>query len=1545
MFKCLLIGNESLLIQCGQLILDRKHVIAAVITSNDAVRSWASSHKIRTMKWDESLEAEVESIDYDYLFSIANLRMIPSTIWRKARIGAINFHDGPLPRYAGLNAPAWAVMEGQKHFGVTWHEISEGVDEGRILMQAHFDIDADDTSLSVNTKCFAAGMESFSALLEAIDGNSLRRINQDLSERTYYAKNQRPAAAGTLLLDQPAEQLSSLFRGLHFGTGYTNRLVCPKIRHEDAVFVVRSLTICDSKEASAEPGIVLAVEADGVRLATGRGCILVDAVKHGRQTDQKLTDRVRPGDRIALLSEGEIENLTAAVGKWVRHEDYFVESLSAVEDVNLFDVVDRLSSEARFKTIPIAFPSDIPRDKRIAAIVAFLARMSGQDRFHIAYAGPEIAELTSRFPGYFADAVPLLIQLAPAETAATTQQKVAESIAKLRDRGSYLGDLYLRHPGLKHADLSVGLIDGKHPVDGKGLEGCAMTFVIDETDGSTSLVIDEARLASDLASDYGRRIELVANAFAIDDTPVAEVALMADDELDVVQHVWNDSERPFDPEICMHTLFEQQAAATPDAIAIAWRDEQISYRELDERANHVAQALVKMGVRRDMIVGLNVPRCTNLVVAALAIQKAGGAYLPLDPNFPADRLSFMVKDSLSQIILSSRMTAEALYEAGAQTVFVEDLLAAAPLATKPVVEVSGENLAYVIYTSGSTGRPKGVMVEHRNVANFFVGMDERINYDRNSQPVWLAVTSLSFDISVLELFWTLARGFKVVIHSTQNKPNQTAAGANRSPGSRPMDFGLFYWGNDDGAGPAKYHLLLEGAKFADNNGFQSIWTPERHFHAFGGPYPNPAITGAAVATVTKNLSIRAGSCVLPLHHPIRIAEEWAVIDNLSNGRVALAFASGWMPEDFVLRPENVPPNNKMALMQGIETVRQLWRGERIEFDLGNGKVGVTTQPRPLQAELPVWLTTAGNPETYREAARAGTHVLTHLLGQSIDELALKIKTYRETLVECGRSPSDYKVTLMLHTLLGDNREEVREAARGPMKAYLQSAAALIKQYAWAFPAFKKPVGATAAHDIDLQTLDADELDSILEFAFLRYFEDSGLFGTPDDAMARISQLTDIGVDEIACLIDFGVPSALVLERLKPLAGVVAQARAASRPIAETEPEALSFHEDVLRHGVTHLQCTPSMIRMFLVNDADRAALSRIDHLFVGGEALTGSLLQEIRSVTAATVTNMYGPTETTIWSSTMTADTSHSVVPLGEPIANTQLYVLDQYGRLTAPGQPGELYIGGHGVTRGYLHREDLTRERFLPNPFAPGRMYRTGDLTCRSQNGTLKFLGRADHQVKVRGYRIELGEIESLISTFPGVAECVVVAREDRADDVRIVAYLRVSQSGVDEEGLRRHLSEKLPDYMVPAHFVVLDAFPMTPNAKVDRKALPKPEEARKPVPSEVFVAPENTLERDLAEAYRRTLGLDRVGLNDNFFALGGHSLLAVQLHRDLKASIAPDLTITDVFRFPTVGALAAHLADRGKADERLNQVADRAAARRAALGDRRAALARLRT
>jgi len=259
-----------------------------------------------------------------------------------------------------------------------------------------------------------------------------------------------------------------------------------------------------------------------------------------------------------------------------------------------------------------------------------------------------------------------------------------------------------------------------------------------------------------------------------------------------------------------------------------------------------------------------------------------------------------------------------------------------------------------------------------------------------------------------------------------------------------------------------------------------------------------------------------------------------VIDNLTNGRVGLAIASGWQPDDFVLRPENTPPDNKPAMYEAIDQLRSLWRGDAVEFPTRDGTpFAVVTQPRPVSKTLPVWVTTAGNPETWKEAGQIGANVLTHLLGQSVDEVADKIKIYHAALRDAGHDPADFKVTVMLHTYLDETREKAEEIARGPMKDYLRSAAGLIKQYAWAFPAFKKPKGATSPFQVDLEGLDAEEMEAILEFAFQRYFNDSGMFGTIDDGIARAEQLKRIGVDEIACLIDYGIAVDTVMAGLAP----------------------------------------------------------------------------------------------------------------------------------------------------------------------------------------------------------------------------------------------------------------------------------------------------------------------------------------------------------------------------------------------------------------------------
>jgi iturin family lipopeptide synthetase A len=346
---------------------------------------------------------------------------------------------------------------------------------------------------------------------------------------------------------------------------------------------------------------------------------------------------------------------------------------------------------------------------------------------------------------------------------------------------------------------------------------------------------------------------------------------------------------------------------------------------------------------------------------------------------------------------------------------------------------------------------------------------------------------------------------------------------NFSPANRnkKLDFSLYYFGEYEAQfSQGKYDLLFAGAKFADRHGFTAIWIPERHFHSFGGFSPNPSVIGAGLARETDKIQIRAGSVVLPLHHPIRVAEEWSVVDNLSQGRVGIAFASGWHPNDFVFAPESYG-NHRELMFQGIETVQKLWRGESISMRSGAGnQIDVQTFPLPMQSQLPTWITVVNNPETYIKAGEIGAGVLTNLMNQTVEDLAENIAIYRESLFKNGYDPSSGQVTVLLHTLLGNDIDTVRQQARQPFCNYLRSSLGL-------FQSLVK----SQELQVDIDSLSEDDKNFILSTAFDRYVQNSALIGTPDSCTPIINNLLAIGVDEIACFIDFGVDIDIALEGL------------------------------------------------------------------------------------------------------------------------------------------------------------------------------------------------------------------------------------------------------------------------------------------------------------------------------------------------------------------------------------------------------------------------------
>lgn len=632
---------------------------------------------------------------------------------------------------------------------------------------------------------------------------------------------------------------------------------------------------------------------------------------------------------------------------------------------------------------------------------------------------------------------------------------------------------------------------------------------------------------------------------------ISAVPLMTDSELRDLVLNRNSTQAEYRAGTCMHQWFEEQAQRTPDATAVVFHGQQLTYRELDERASRLAARLRDLGAAPDGIVAISVERSLEMIVGLLSILKSGAAYLPLDPAFPFERMQFILEDSRAPIVVTQEHLAARFQDARVQVVNLRSVWDGPPLEPQASPLGDGHNLAYVIYTSGSTGKPKGVMIEHRQVSNFFAAMDHVIGPEPG---VWLAVTSISFDISVLELFWTLARGFTVVLQAESEKLTST------------------------------------------------------------GDY----------------------------------------------------------------------------------------------------------------------------------------------------SLAAQIRNYH----------------------------------------------------------------------------------------------------------------------------------------------------------------------------VTHLQCTPSMARFLISSDEAVQSLRGLRKLMLGGEALPSGLVAKLREVVSGQIFNMYGPTETTVWSAVHRIVRDEAVIPIGQPVANTQIYILDAHLQPVPLGAPGELFIGGAGVARGYLNRPELTAEKFLPDPFRPGpsnRIYRTGDLARYRPDGDLEFLGRIDNQVKILGFRIEPEEIETILGQHPDVCVAAVVAREDVPGEKRLAAYLVTGERPVTLSELRKYAQHRLPAHMVPSAFVIKDSLPQTPNRKIDKKALtalPLPLAA--PGPARATSA---ILEETVVNIFKDALELETVSAHANFFDLGANSVVIAQVAIALQETLHREIPLTDLFKYPTISALTAHLSQSPGEDALLRRGTGRAESRKAAL------------
>lgn len=940
------------------------------------------------------------------------------------------------------------------------------------------------------------------------------------------------------------------------------------------------------------------------------------------------------------------------------------------------------------------------------------------------------------------------------------------------------------------------------------------------------------------------------------------------------------------PTLLAHAM-ALRAAETPHGVALEADGDEITFAALWADVLRARSALRRLGVRPGDVVAILGDRSRATLCAIWACLAEGLTYLPLSRELPSAKLRLMLDDARpGWRVCGAKFQPEAA--AGGGTWQLAEVLIAGRGAEQAACGGLGADTlqalpAYLIYTSGSTGRPKGVLVSQRSVAAFSDAMDRVIQPPLPGQA-WLAVSSLSFDIALLELLWAMSRGFRVIVRTLAELFATSAAelaertAPTQTHGPSPS-LGIAYFGSTEQYTPeAHLDLLRRTAQWADRQGFASLWAPERHFSAFGGFFSNPNLTSAYLAALTRRIALRAGSVIGPLHHTARLAEDWAMLDRLSDGRAGLSLAAGWNPADFVLSAWPIAERRDVVEQQ-VEDLSALWSGQAVAFPDAQGRYFDLQVPFPSERRIPLTMTVSNRVDQFVWAAKNRMGVLTHLLEQDIDQLARNIEAYRnEWQLRHGGSDQAPHVVLMVHTFISSTDEEARAAVHGHLQRYLETAVAALQSL----------LGLAG------QGMQGAVPSMLLEMAADKLIRNRSLICSGPTAADRLQRLYRIGVDEVACLIDFGPDTETVMASLERLSAVRGHAQ------LPDEPET---HAAGPAHAVTHFQCTPSAARLLLQQEELPPLLKHLRCWALGGEALDSGLMLKLRALSSADFLNLYGPTEATIWCSQQSIRARRSgPISIGQPFYGVSIYLLDDMLEPVPHGVDGQIFIAGEGIATGYWRASAATSSAFLPDPFGePGsRMYATGDWARVSFSGTIEFVGRNDGQVKLNGHRVELDGFRHVIASHEGVAEAAVMALPPE-----IVAFVVAKPGRADglKAELRAHLADHWEVGSLPSDILLVPELPLTPNQKTDVRQLESFYLAHRARLSESAEAPPK-LDDELTVLHGMWASfLPRTeGSRSDFHQLGGNSLMATQLIARANQHFGVQVSLLDFYRDPTL-------------------------------------------
>ncbi|MEP6901718.1 MAG: amino acid adenylation domain-containing protein [Actinomycetota bacterium] len=785
-FSCLIVGSGTLPIRCAEILLHCGQEICAIASSDAEVKKWAKENKISHLTPGANLAQEID-LPFDYLFSIVNEHILREDVLQLPRKLAINYHDAPLPKYAGTHATSWALMNGETSHGISWHVITDVVDAGDILKQERVEIANGDTALTLNTKCYEAALNAFTELVEDLSTGNVVGKKQNLEERTFFPRFKRPINGSLISWNSCAAEISALVRALNFGN-HPNPLGAAKFAVKNEFFIVSELETLESASESVA-GTINEIGEDFLRISTANKEIILRKILSLDGQSVSISDltakfHLHEGYQFADIDAKKVQRIEGLYKANCKHESYWVKKLSGLEPaVPPFANSTATSDSANYENVPMPIPDEVltfleqSQEERktsnfiLAAFGALLARLGGVNSFDVAYSDSETQSEIAGLEKLFSTQTPFRFNVDCLQNFNDFYKALKEETEPVKNHKTYAHDLIIRFPQLRLPGefgnkfaLPVVIAKVERFDDYAPIEGNELTLMISENESEIGWIYDRNKMDAENIDKLIRHFTtflkgIVANS----ECQIAYLPLLTEKERHQLLVEWNDNQRDYPKDKCIHQLFEAQVNRTPDAVALIFGDEHLTYQELNRRANQLARHLQTLGVGAEILVGICVERSIEMIVGVLGILKAGGSYVPLDPVYPKDRLAYMLEDSQASVLLTQQKLVSELSQHQAKIVCLDSdwQKIAQEAEENPISSVTPNNLAYVIYTSGSTGKPKGVAIEHRNTVAFLSWANSVFTV--NQLKGTLASTSVCFDLSLYEMFAPLSCGGTVIL--------------------------------------------------------------------------------------------------------------------------------------------------------------------------------------------------------------------------------------------------------------------------------------------------------------------------------------------------------------------------------------------------------------------------------------------------------------------------------------------------------------------------------------------------------------------------------------------------------------------------------------------------------------------------------------------------------------------------------------------------------------------------------------------------------------